>query len=327
MSIEKNILITGANGFLGQAILTQLKESGASVYATDLLSTGAMPDCVYCGADITKPDELKSLLKNISKVIHVAGLAHIFSPNAHLVERFKQVNETGTANMATAAAEAGVEHFILISSVSVYGPHTNGVYNENYPCKPVGAYAISKHNAELRAIEIAQESGMALTIFRLATLYGEGDPGNVSRLVRSIDKGRFLWIGDGSNRKSLLYKGDAARACAVVLDRPASGVNIYNVSAPTCTMREIVDGMAGALGKRPFPLQFPAAVALFLSRSLSCIPISSASGLYKTVKKWLAEDVYDTSRFEEAYGFKTKTSLKEGLKREVDWFKCNTLND
>jgi nucleoside-diphosphate-sugar epimerase len=45
------------------------------------------------------------------------------------------------------------------------------------------------------------------------------------------------------------------------------------------------------------------------------------AGLHQTVKKWLAEDVYDTRRFAEAYGFQTKTSLKEGLRREVDWYK------
>jgi len=86
---------------------------------------------------------------------------------------------------------------------------------------PVGPYALSKYNAKLRAIEIARDSGMALTILRLATLYGEGDPGNVGRLLRTLDRGRFLWIGDGSNRKSLLHKGDAARACMAVAERPA----------------------------------------------------------------------------------------------------------
>jgi hypothetical protein len=47
------------------------------------------------------------------------------------------------------------------------------------------------------------------------------------------------------------------------------------------------------------------------------------AGLHQTVKKWLAEDVYDTRRFEEAYRFQTKTSLKDGLKREVDWYRKN----
>ena len=139
--------------------------------------------------------------------------------------------------------------------------------------------------------------------------------------MRTLNKGRFLWIGDGRNRESLLNKGDAARACMAVAERPAAGINIYNVSAPACTMREIVDGIADALGKHPFPGRVPASLALFLTRLLSRMPNRRMEGLYQTVKKWLAEDVYDTSLFEEAYGFQTKTSLEDGLKREVDWYK------
>jgi Nucleoside-diphosphate-sugar epimerases len=229
---KKTLLVTGANGFLGRAILSRLLASGISVCATDLDAAGGASDIVYRKADITWPEELKSVLENATTVIHVAGLAHIFSPTVNSVEKFRQINEIGTANVASAAAEAGVGHLIMISSVSVYGPYTQGVYDENHPCNPVGPYALSKYNAELRAIEIARESGMALTILRLATLYGEGDPGNVGRLIRTLDRGRFLWIGDGSNRKSLLYKGDAARACVAVAERPVSGNNIYNVSAP-----------------------------------------------------------------------------------------------
>jgi nucleoside-diphosphate-sugar epimerase len=120
--------------------------------------------------------------------------------------------------------------------------------------------------------------------------------------MRALYRGRFLWIGDGSNRKSLLYRGDAA--CA-------------------CTMREIVDGIADALGRHPFPVRVPASPALLLSRHLSRIPNRRMAGLHQTVKKWLAEDVYDTRRFEKAYDFQTKTSLKDGLKREVDWYRQN----
>jgi len=174
-----------------------------------------------------------------------------------------------------------------------------------------------------RAIEIARKSGMALTILRLATLYGEGDPGNVGRLMRALDRGRFFWIGDGRNRKSLLYKGDAARACMAVAERPASGINIYNVSAPACTMKNIVDGLARELGKKPLPGRIPASIAMSAGKVLSCFPYKRVSGLHATIEKWLAEDVYDTCRFEETYGFQTRTSLADGLKREVDWYRRN----
>jgi len=320
---ENRILITGANGFLGQSILEQLQAAGFSVLATDLGDVCRVLNTIYRNADITQPAEIKPLVENITTVIHVAGLAHVFNSDENTGEKFHRINEVGTKNVAAAAAAAGVRHFILISSVSVYGPYTDEAYDEQRSCKPVGPYAQSKYNAELRATEIAQKSGMALTIFRLATLYGEGDPGNVGRLVRTIDKGRFFWVGNGSNRKSLLYKGDAARAVMAVIQRPASGVNIFNVSAPPCTMREIVDGIGDALGKHPFPLRLPASLALLLGRYLSKIPNRRLAGLSQTVKKWLAEDVYDARRFQKAYGFQTETSLKDGLKQEVDWYRQN----
>jgi len=70
----------------------------------------------------------------------------------------------------------------------------------------------------------------------------------------------------------------------------------------------------------PIPLKVErvqASLALLLSRNLSRIPHRRVVGLHQTVKKWLSEDVYDTRRFQETYGFQTKTSLEEGLKREV----------
>jgi len=321
--LNGNILITGSNGFLGRTILFQLQAAGLSTLATDLAADSVISGVSYRKADITKIEEIKPLVDNITTVIHVAGLAHIFNPDENTSENFYRINEIGTENVVAAAAAAGVRHFVLISSVSVYGPYTDEAYDEKRSCNPVGPYAQSKYNAELRVTEIAQKSGMALTIFRLATLYGEGDPGNVGRLIRAIDRGRFFWVGNGSNRKSLLYKGDAARAVMAVVQRPASCVNIFNISAPPCTMREIVDGIGDALGKHPFPVRLPASLALLLGRCLSKMPNRRLAGLNQTVKKWLADDVYDTRRFEEAYGLQTRTSLQDGLKREVDWYKNN----
>ena len=318
------ILVTGANGFLGRAILTQLQMSSVPVYGTDIGAVSSLPGVAYQKADITRPEELITVLKNINVVIHTAGLAHVFSPDSNSFDKFRQVNEVGTVNIASTASAMGVEHLILISSVSVYGPCTRGIYDEDTPCEPVGPYALSKYNAELRAIEVARKSNMALTILRLATLYGEEDPGNVGRLMRLLDSGHFIWIGDGRNRKSLLYRNDAACASVAVAKRPASGINIYNVSAPPCTMRDIVDGFADFLGKHLLPVQVPASLAMFLSRQLSRIPDRRLADIHQKVKKWLAEDIYDVRRFEKAYNFHPLISLKDGLKREVEWYRRNS---
>ncbi|HHY57525.1 MAG TPA: NAD-dependent epimerase/dehydratase family protein [Chloroflexi bacterium] len=318
----KPVLVTGANGFLGSEVVNRLLTAGHSVRATGKEPSYSHSDVEYIRADITQAAQLSAVTSEIAAVIHTAGLAHVFHRFAALADRFFQINELGAENVARAAAADGVEHFILISSVSVYGPSTHGLCTEESPCQPEGAYALSKLNAEHGVAELAKETGMAVTILRLATLYGEGDPGNVGRLMRSLDRGRFLWIGDGHNRKSLLYRGDAARACLAVLDKPpASGVATYNVSAPPCTMREIVETLSTALGKKPLPVRVPAGLAAQAARLASVLPVPAFSRLPATINKWLAEDIYDTRRIEQEIGFYPEITLQEGIQREVRWYR------
>ena len=323
MVLSVNVLLTGANGFLGRAILSRLLNSDVSVYATDFGPAGRISGAAYRKADITRPEELKPVLESANTVIHVAGLAHIFSPDGNSIERFRQVNEIGTANVASAASAAGVGHLILISSVSVYGPYTQGMYDESAPCNPVGPYALSKYKAELRAMEVARKSGMALTILRLATLYGEEDPGNVGRLIRSIDRGRFVWIGRGENLKSLLHREDAARACIAAIKTPISGINIYNVSAPPCKMCDIVAAITNSLGKSVPSWHVPASFALNSAKILRNLSFncSRLSTVHDTLQKWMADDYYDVDKLCKTFNFKTHVRMEEGIQREVKWYK------
>jgi UDP-glucose 4-epimerase len=320
-SKNRMVLVTGANGFLGSAIVRLLVDAGIPSRAT-----GEEPACLHSGieyiqADITRSQQVIPAVRGVHTVIHAAGLAHVFEPDKLTKNAFQDINENGTANVMSMAADNGAEHFILISSVAVYGLFTRGQCAETAPCNPVGPYAESKYNAERRAQEIALRSGMNLTILRFSTLYGENDRGNVARLMRAIDRKRFIWIGDGRNRKSLLYKKDAARACLLVATQPASGIRIFNVSSPPCTMQDIVYGLADALGKKPLPGHIPDVLVLPLTHILARSSNSRFVNLHQTVKKWLAEDVYDTHRFDEAYHFHVQTSLKEGLMRQVAWYR------
>ena len=318
---RKSILVTGANGFLGRAIVSALAAGFVRVRATDLGPSGDDPAVDYRQADVTRPEVWAEMMAGTDAVIHAAGLAHVFSPAAGAGGRFFRVNEDGTANVAAAAAEAGVGHFILLSSVAVYGPSAGASRDEHAPCAPSGPYALSKYRAELRAAEIASGSGMALSILRLATVYGDGDPGNVGRLLRAIDRGRFLWIGSGSNRKSLLHVEDAARACRAVALRPGAGVAVYNVSAPPATMREVVEGLARELGRSVPPFGVPASWVRGASGMLSAMPLRRLRALGATARKWLADDVYDGRSFERAFDFQAQVTLADGLRREVAWFR------
>ena len=115
----QTILITGANGFLGAELVVQLRKERLSIVATGLERVCLHEGVSYRQANILDRSQMLPIVAGTSTIIHTAGLAHIFRPDA-VAEQFQLINENGTASMVSVAAEQGVKHFILISSVSVY---------------------------------------------------------------------------------------------------------------------------------------------------------------------------------------------------------------
>lgn len=302
------MFVTGGSGLLGRAIVRELIRSGTAVRSFQR-HPGAGDEPAFAG-DVRDPAAVAAAVGGASVVIHAAGLAHVFRD----VETapFAEVNEGGTDVVARAAAAAGVRHFVHVSSVSVYGGSENGGH-EDAVCSPAGAYAISKAAAEERVIDAAKGSTMRVTILRLATLYGEGDRGNVQRLLQLIDSGRFVWLGTGTNRKSLVHVDDAARACVLPIDLGGGAVETFNVCAPPVTMRNVVEELACALD-RPLPRwHIPAPVASVLTAGASLL----APSIGQSLKKWTSEDVYPAEKFARRFNFSTDVSLQEGIARQV----------
>ena len=318
-------LVTGATGFLGAEVARRLAAAGLSVRTTAIAPHPSLPLPDFRVADLRDETSLAEIVRGVQCVVHAAGLAHQFRSYPGIERDFFSINAGATEQLARAAAHAGVETFVLISSVSVYGKHDMQLVDETCPCRPEGPYAQSKHHAEQLATQIAQASGMRLVILRLATLYGEGDPGNVARLFRAIDRQRFVWIGTGSNTKSLLHRDDAARACVAAATGAGEGVRTYDVSAPPCTVREIVGAIAQSLSRRVPRWHIPAGAALKLSQVASAVTLGRTriGSLPNTLRKWLADDAYSGERFRTAYGFRTEVSLEEGIRREATWYRAD----
>jgi nucleoside-diphosphate-sugar epimerase len=318
-----DVLITGAAGFLGRGIVREAVDAGLRIRAID--RTDFQSDApIECGkVDILDANQLRHAMTGVAAVIHAAGLAHRFGRHKPDLKEFLRINENGTANVAQAAMESGVRHLVLVSSVSVYGGSPAGGADDNAECRPQEPYAESKWRGEQRAREIAERTGVPLTILRLATLYGEGDPGNIGRLMRWIDSGRFIWIGQGFNQKSLLYRDDAARACLLTLKTPRPGASVFNVAADPCYVKDIVGGLANFLGRKLPRWHFPESIALPIAGMLSLQHKGKPTGIRSSLQKWLADDVYLGRRFEQAYGFKPQISLEEGLRREVAWYRTH----
>jgi nucleoside-diphosphate-sugar epimerase len=321
------VLITGAKGFVGKAIISALSQSRIEIVMLDLPPGPAdVPPEHFFGADITNIGELQDLsnIGDIDAVIHAAGLAHQFGIVTR--EKFWRVNVAGTVNAAKLAARLNAKRFVLISSVSIYGKvgQEGSERSETSACHPDGLYAESKYESENAAREVCEKHGVDLTILRLATVIGEGDGGNVSRLIKAVDKRKFYWIGKGENRKSLVYKGDVARACLAVLTGKQPGGATYNISARPETMKNIVSYIEQALGKKVLPIGIPPGfLKLAFGVNSKTLGVGRISRLGETVEKWLSDEIFSAERFKADYGFEPETSIEEAIKREVAWYLVN----
>lgn len=316
MKDSHELLITGASGFIGSSLVLHAQKSGWRVRTLCRTHQANFEEVQQFVGDVCDVSLVKKACAGATAVVHAAGLAHVFDSTAKDPSCFETVNVAGTANVAKAADENNVTHLVLVSSVSVYGNRNGSICDETTDCKPESAYAVSKRQAELKAVDQFRSGRGALTILRLATVYGEGDRGNVARLIRAIERGRFVWPGSGKNKKSLIYKQDAARACLLAVERPAPGVRIFNVSSEPASMREIVTAICQAL-ECPIPLL---RVPLSLVEAVGVLSraIGDTGQLAQRLQKFVHEDVFDGTKFASEFGFCPAVSLAEGMRREVE---------
>lgn len=319
------VLLTGATGFIGKAILDELQNKGFEVFPVGGPRSRNIPtDSRPITCDVADPDDVLRLtsMRDIDAVVHAAGLAHRFTDGDP--KDFVRTNVDGVRNVAQVAVKLGAKQFLLLSSVLVYGdvkssPTVN--VTEEFPCLPKDIYGESKLLGEQAAQEVCEKHSLSLTILRLAPTIGEGSKGNFSKLVRAMDRRMFLWVGRGENRKSLVYVGDAGRAVETILRQKKEGIEIFNVAAKPRKMNEIVGEIASSIGHNIPKVSLPPA---FLQRVLSLIykaPLMKWAGhANDTIRKWCSEEIYSAEKLKDEYGFTPDTDILEAVRRDVKFY-------
>jgi UDP-glucose 4-epimerase len=204
--------------------------------------------------DFAFPVDWKPILEDVDIVIHLAGLAHVkhHYPRA---ETFNLVNVRATRDLARAAAEAKVEHFVLVSSVraQVASSSPNIIHETDEP-HPTNDYGLSKLAAE----RAARGAGVPLTVLRPVAIYGPNSKGNIKTLARVASTPWPLPLAGFTARRSLLCIENFISAVLFVISNPKTIGEAYLVSdSDTFTLVEVVAMMRKAQGRQSSLFYFP----------------------------------------------------------------------
>jgi len=306
-----NILLTGANGFLGSRLAVTLNNKPyvrltAAVRRSVQLSAMNVVEVQSLDANTDWSDAVTEQ----QIVIHTAARAHIMKDEAAdpLVE-YRRVNVEGTLNLARQAVDAGVARFIFISSIKVNGEQTTcgGVYQAEDLPAPEDAYGISKYEAEQGLLQIAADTGLEVVIIRPPLVYGPGVKGNFSSMMRVVEKGFPLPLGAINNKRSLVALDNLVDLIIICTYHPAAANQVFLVGdGEDLSTTELLRGVAKAAGVSSRLIPVPALVLMFMA---------SLFGKKEMAQRLLGSLQVDISKARDLLGWTPPISVEEGLRR------------
>jgi len=328
----KRVIIFGGTGFIGthtalrllrgpsleQILLVDIHPPRVAPYTKDLqqaLSTGKVR---FIQHDIRNPffaDEFAApdIIFNFAAVHREPG---------HQPHEYYETNLQGAANVCAYADAVGCQRIVFTSSISPYGPTEESRHEDSLPV-PETPYGGSKLVAEKMHIawQVAAP-GRKLLIVRPGVVFGPGEGGNVTRLVRSLVKGYFVYMGNRETRKAGGYVKELVNVFLFGLDaleNSDTGVLLLNFSMyPTPALHEYVSAICKAAGFRRSPLSVPRKLLLGISYPIE--GVASIFGIRQPISPTRVRKLYRSTNIEarrlQEMGYRYQYTIEEAF---ADW--------
>jgi UDP-glucose 4-epimerase len=309
--MKGHVLLTGAAGYIGNALCARLVQEGWRVTACcRRLPRGTLVKGVtYQEIGEIGPDMAwKRHLAEVDAVVHAASPVPTDEPaQGAPLEQFRHTNVDGTRTLAKAAVQAGVNHLVYLSSLKVHGESSPVPVREDSAPRPETAYARSKLEAEEVLAEIAAATSLQVTLLRPPLVYGPDCTGFFRQLLRLCSSGLPLPFGSLEARRSFVYISNLVDAIRICLAHPVTATGTFLVAdgepRPLC---ELIGDLCDALGKPGAVFRFPPAILSLGARLL---------GQEKKMRRLLAPLAVDDTRFRSALGWTPPVDPGEALRR------------
>lgn len=319
------ILVTGATGFLGSHVVDEVLARGLTVramvrrpeQAEQLRQRGV--DVVL--GDVRSADDVGRAVAGVSVVHHCAAAVGPHFSRSEIYD----TNLTGVRNVLEAIRRAGSGRLVLVSSVNVLGTRNLDPATEETPCRPSHDPAADvKIEAEQLAWDFGKQ-GVDVTVIRPGFIYGPGDPHNIPKLCRAIQRGKFAFIASRDNIVPMVHVRDAARALVLAGGTPAARGRAYLITdGSRSTIGELIEHLAGLLGcpvptkRLPFLVPWFGCLVFDLLRPFmrGPAPINRPGLRFVGTSRFV-----DISRARKELGYDPQVTYRSGMDAAVHWFR------
>ena len=296
------VLVTGASGFIGSAVIAELcRTPNLVVRALDLQAPSHRTGVEVVTGSILDVNDISRAVHECDVVIHLAAILGVQRTEANPLECL-QVNVQGTVHLLEACIKEGVKRFVFASSSEVYGEPASLPVSEATPLNPRSVYANTKLAGEEYVRAYAQRYNIEYSIARFFNVYGPRQVAEfvMPRFIREVMAGREPVVhGNGDQVRAFCYVEDAARAAAQIAVTPEAAGQVFNIGNPTepITMKELAYRVIRVLGAKHQP------------KFISLDQVSRGNG------REIVSRVPSIDKAKALLGYRPSVSLDEGIRK------------
>ena len=318
----KKLLVTGATGFIGRALINELLHHDLDLLASTRITIPQLPQQVKHVAigNLLPSTDWSAVLTKLDIIIHTAARVHVMHNDSQdPLTEFQKINNLSTLNLAKQAATAGVSRFIFISSIKVNGETTshNQKFSPNDTFIPSDPYALSKYDAEIGLLDLAKKTNMEVVIIRPPLVYGPLVKGNFSSLIKWIKKNIPLPFGTVHNQRSLVALDNLVDFIILCTTHPNAANEIFLISDDSdISTTELLQKIAQAFNKKGYLLPIPESFLTLLAK---------LTGNKKIADRIVGSLQIDISKAKHLLHWKPVTTIDEQLKKIAETYNEKTI--
>jgi len=322
------IAITGATGFLGKSLAEDLAKKGHELFlhARSEAKANTIKNLAtkLVVSDICDESAIKELVEGADVVVHTVSN---FRSASGSPESYTAINLNGTINTFERAKEAGVKRFVHISTIGVLGDIKECPASETTDFNPGDNYQKTKLEAEQYCRKQAEDESLAmkLIVIRPCSLYGPGDM-RMLKMFRMLKKGTFFVVGECEANFHAVYIDDLIAGIELAIDDESNNEVFIMGGDKYISLKEYITTAAHAVGVKYPWIKIPFAPMYALSAvvEFACVPFGIEPPIFRRrVRFYRNNRAFDISKAQNKLGYAPQTSLEEGMKRTVQWYKNN----